>query len=95
MRTVEVKILGQRYRIKSEDGEEYIQSLAKFVNEQIQEVQKNSSTVSTHNVAILAALNITDVLFKLRGENQQWKKEVRERIKRVVKMIRTSQGNEE
>lgn len=95
MRTIEVKILGQRYKVRSEDGEEYLHSLAKFVNDQITDVQGRSSSVATHNAAILAALNIADTLFKLREENQQLKKEVRERVKRVVKMIRSSRGDEE
>ncbi len=62
MRTIDVKILGQRYKVKSEDGDEYIQRLAEFVNDNISEVQRNSKTVSTHSVVILAALNIADRL---------------------------------
>ena len=74
MRTIEVKILGQRYKVRSDEGEDYIKSLAQFVNEQILQVQRSSQTVATHNVAILAALHIADDLFKVREENGLIKK---------------------
>ena len=89
MRTFEVKILGQRYKMRSDEGEEYLTSLAQYVNEQINEVQENTKTVATHNLAILAALNIADSLFKLRDQEAQSKKEVRERVRRILKLIRT------
>jgi cell division protein ZapA len=95
MRTVELNILGQRYKVRSDEGDGYLQSLAQFINDQVAEVQKSANTVSTHNTTILAALNITDTLFKLREENSLLKKEVRERLRRVLKMIRATSGDEE
>jgi cell division protein ZapA (FtsZ GTPase activity inhibitor) len=95
MRTIEVKILGQRYKVRSDEGEDYIKSLAQFVNEQILQVQRSSQTVATHNVAILAALHIADDLFKVREENGLIKKEVRDRIRKLLKVIRSSRGEEE
>ncbi len=89
MRTFEVKILGQRYKMRSDEGEEYLTDLAQFVNEKINEVQESTKTVATHNLAILAALNIADNLFKLREQESQAKKEVRERVRRILKLIRT------
>jgi cell division protein ZapA len=89
MRTFEVKILGQRYKMRSDEGEEYLADLAEYVNEKINEVQESTKTVATHNLAILAALNIADSLFKLREQEAQAKKEVRERLRRILKLIRT------
>jgi cell division protein ZapA (FtsZ GTPase activity inhibitor) len=42
MRTFDVKILGQRYNVRSDEGEEYINGLARYVNDQIGEVQKTT-----------------------------------------------------
>lgn len=92
MRTVEVKILGQRFKVKSDDGEEYIQNLAKFVNEQIAEIQRTSQAVATHNVTVLAALNIADALFKAKEEKEHVLREVRERIRRLVRTVRQASG---
>lgn len=95
MRTYEVKILGQRYKMRSDESEEYLNNLAEFVNEQITEVQKGTKTVATHNLAILAALNIADNLFKLREQENQTKKEVRERVRRILKLVRAGLGSSE
>jgi cell division protein ZapA len=94
MRTFEVKILGQRYKVRSDEKEEYVQGLAKFLTEQLDEVQKNTKTVATHNLAILAALNITDTLFKLREDDTNLKKEVRERVRRILKLIRAGSAEQ-
>ncbi len=91
MRTYEVKILGQRYKIRSDEGEDYIQTLADYLNEQLAEVQKGTRSVATHNVAILAALNITDNLFKSQEQKEKISTEVRDRIKKMLKLIRASQ----
>jgi len=88
MRTFDVKILGQRYKVRSDEGEEYINDLARYVNDQIGEVQKTTKTVATHNLAILAAMNIADNLFKAEQREIQIKKEVRERVRRILKLIR-------
>jgi Uncharacterized protein conserved in bacteria len=89
MRTIVVKILGQHYKVKSEDGDEYIQRLADFVNDNISEVQRNSKTVSTHSVVILAALNIADKLLKLQEENGKLHNEVRDQIRHIMNIIRS------
>jgi cell division protein ZapA len=88
MRTFEVKILGQRYKVRSDEGEEYIQRLADYVNEQLAEAQKGSRSVATHTVAVLAALNIADNLLKLQQQDRRLKKEVKERIRRILKLVR-------
>lgn len=95
MRTFEVKILGQRYKIRSDEGEEYIQRLADFVNGELTEAGKASRTVATHNVAILAALNIADNLFKLRDEEARMKKNVKERVRRILKLVRSGREGQD
>jgi len=95
MRTIDVKILGQRYKVRSDEGEEYISDLAKYVNDQIGEVQKTTKTVATHNLAILAAMNIADNLFKAEERESQIKKEVRERVRRILKLIRQNREESE
>ena len=95
MRTFDVKILGQRYKVRSDEGEEYISGLAEYVNDQIGEVQKTTKTVATHNLAILAAMNIADNLFKAKEREDQIKKEVRERVRRILKLIRQNREESE
>jgi cell division protein ZapA len=61
---VEVNILEQKLLVKSEDGEEHVKMVVDYLNSKIEEVKKNSTAVSTLNVALLAAMNIADDYFE-------------------------------
>ena len=63
-RLVEIKVFGQTYTVKTDAEEDYIQEVAKYVNEKMEEVLKKTKSVSTLNVAILTALNIADDLLR-------------------------------
>jgi len=95
MRTFEVKILGQRYKVRSDEKEEYVKSLAQYLNEQLGDVQKSTKTVATQNLAVLAALNIADSLFKLQEDQDRFKKEVKERIRRILKLIQAGTNGQD
>lgn len=67
MKNAEVEIFGTSYTVKGEEDPEYVQSLARYVDEKMRALQKKSPpTVSAHKIAVLAAVNIADELFKLR-----------------------------
>ena len=61
---VEVNILEQKLLVKSEDDEEHVKMVVDYLKSKIEEVKKNSKAVSTLNVALLAAMNITDDYFE-------------------------------
>lgn len=89
MKTVEVSILGQRLKVRTDEGADYIKSLAAFVDEKLGEVKKKTRAVSTHSLAMLAALNIADELFKAREHRQQLKAEFKERVDKILKLVRS------
>ena len=88
MGTYEVNILGQRYKVRSEDDEEYVNKLAEYLDEQLDEVRKNTKIVATQNLAVLAGLNIVDTLFKQKEKDAQFKKDIREKIRKMVRLVR-------
>lgn len=63
-RSVEIKVFGQTYTVKTDAEESHIQEVARYVNDKMDEVLKRTRSVSTLNVAILTALNIADDLLK-------------------------------
>jgi cell division protein ZapA len=69
MESVQVSINGQIYHIKGQDNPAYIRELAAFIDAKMKEVQKGTGTVDPHRVAILAALMITDELYRLREQH--------------------------
>lgn len=70
MDSVEVIILGQRYKIKGDTDANYIKSLADYLNARIEEIASKSSPMHQQRVIILSALSIIDELFKLKTENE-------------------------
>ena len=93
MKNVEVSILGQRLRVRTDEQPEYIEELARFVNEKMEEVKRKTRSVSTHSLAMLAALNIADELFKEKKHNSRLKSELKERMAKVLKMVRQAGEN--
>ncbi len=70
MKGIEVYILGQKYLLKGEGSPQYMKELAEFVDSKIREVLKNSPNMPPLKAAIIASLNITDELFKLRDQQK-------------------------
>ena len=94
-RLVEVNILGHEYTVKTDADVEYIQEIASYVDKKMSEIVRNTKTVSTLNVAILAALNIADDFFKERDKREDLLTQVENRSNEIVEAIDTQlkQGN--
>lgn len=63
---VKVRIIGEEYSIRSEAPPERVRQVAEHVDRIIREVMSGGTVVESHRAAILAALQITDELFKAR-----------------------------
>lgn len=69
--SVRVQIFGEEHIIKGQASMEYIKDLANFVDERLEEVQRNNPMLPRHRVAILVAINLANELEKLKGEHQE------------------------
>ena len=86
-RLVEIKVFGQVYTVKTDAQEEHIQKVAQYVNEKMDEVTKNTKSVSSLNVAILTALNIADDLITEKAKRLALLEEVERKSKVLVEKI--------
>jgi len=82
-RSVEVYIYGQKYVIRSESSEEYVKEVASLVDRKMREVAQRGRSVSTLNVAVLAALNIADELLKSSRDNEELLKRIKDQTERL------------
>jgi cell division protein ZapA len=94
-RLVEIKVFGQTYTVKTDAEEDYIQEVAKYVNEKMEEVLKKTKSVSTLNVAILTALNIADDLLKERENRIALLREIEAKSRDLVEKIDIKMGGME
>ena len=85
---LKVNIYGNDYPIKGNTDVEYIRKVAKYVDTKMREVNKSVASESTLKVAILAALNITDELFKERkGKSNNLSDDLFERINKLTMLL--------
>lgn len=62
--SVTVSIFGKDYTLRGAAEAEYVREVAAFVDQRMNEVARGGSVASTARVAILAAVNIADELFR-------------------------------
>lgn len=71
-KSVDVEIFGGTYSIKGEADPEYVRQLARFVDEKMRSLaQRSPSTVSAQKIAVLAAMNMADELFRLKNRQRK------------------------
>jgi len=87
---IQIEILGQKFTLKGSYDTDYVNRVEKYINDKIQEVQKQTSAISTHNLMILVALNLADECFKKDEELAQIKDLIEGTSKLLIDMIDTS-----
>ncbi len=61
-----VQIMGHEYPVEANSGDElYVNRLAQFVEEKMREMKQDSKIIDSYKLAVMAAMNITDELFRL------------------------------
>lgn len=85
-RTTSVHILGHEYRIRSTEDGKFVREVALYVDEMMHQISSKMTTGTTSQIAVLAALNIAEELFRERrnGGNRADAREIEERIRGVL-----------
>ena len=65
----------------------YINELAEFVTQKMDEARTSGRVVTTQTLALMAALTIADELFELRSSQLELKRQVRERSERILRYL--------
>ncbi len=68
---VRVTIVGEEFTIRSDETPEHTRAVAQYVDNAVRQVLASSSVLETQRAAIMAALQITDELLKLRQSRDQ------------------------
>jgi cell division protein ZapA len=86
---VEVQILGETYALRSETSAEYTQRVAEHVDRMAREIREESGVMDQKKIAILAALAVTDQLFRMRDGVEVVKGLAEKRAERLTSEILT------
>ncbi len=77
--TTPVEIFGEVYHVRGGDEDEYLQSVADLVDRKMREVAEHVKGDTTR-IAILAALNLADELFRIQSRQEGERVEIREKV---------------
>jgi cell division protein ZapA len=92
---ISVEIHGQRYPIRSTLDPEYVAQLASYVDEKMRAASDSTPTGDSLRLAVLAALNVADELFRCRDANRARTGELAERageLERIVDRVLLAPG---
>lgn len=89
-----VKINGSEYILTGNEKEDYLFSIANYVDKKIKEIANQNTKHSTTSAAVLGALTIADELYKARAENAALKERVNEPMEKYEAAIKKYQKME-
>jgi cell division protein ZapA len=84
---IAVEIHGQRYPIRSALDPEYVGRLALYVDQKIRAAAETTPSGDSLRLAVLAALNIADELFRLRDASSTRDGELAERAGELERLL--------
>ena len=83
-----VQIMGHEYPVEANPGDElYLNRLAQYVEEKMREMKQDSKIVDSYKLAVMAAMNITDELFRLQEAKGSSSKSVEDKAESWIKIL--------
>jgi len=86
-RVVPVEIHGQRYPIRSTLDATYVNVLASYVDEKMRAASESTPSGDSLRLAVLAALNIADELFRCQDVQQARRGALAERTQAIERLV--------
>jgi len=86
-RVIPVEIYGQRYPIRSTLDPDYVARLASYVDQKVRAAADSTPTSDSLRLAVLAALNIADELFRCRDITDARTGELAERAGELERLL--------
>ena len=84
---IEIDVYGQRLALHPHEDEEYVQELARYVEEQMHSVAQGLTRSTPTKIAILAAMNIANQLFQQERRREAGEAEIARRADGLLSCI--------
>jgi cell division protein ZapA len=86
-RVIPIEIQGHRYPVRSSLEPEYVLRLAAYVDERVRAAGESTPGGDSLRIAVLAALNIADELFRAREAKHERDGRINERAEELEKLL--------
>ncbi len=86
-----VQIMGHDYPLEANPGDDlYVNRLAQFVEERMKEVKEESKVVDSYKLAVMAAMNISDELFRVQDAKGVRTKDFDTKAEEMIQLLDTA-----
>jgi cell division protein ZapA (FtsZ GTPase activity inhibitor) len=85
--TVTIQILGQEYKVKAGGNIDHIQSLSRYINEKVFDIQQKGKAVTTTELVAMTMLHMADDVARTRQELETLRQTVSDRIVHMIDHI--------
>ena len=82
-----ITILGQELSVLSDTDDEQVAEVVQYLNKKVDEILRSGNGMKTLNVAILAALNISEEFVKLKEVNKELCEKLENRAEKLIQLI--------
>ncbi|HUN54117.1 MAG TPA: cell division protein ZapA [Smithella sp.] len=79
--------MGQEISVLSDSEDEQVAEVVQFLNKKMEEILRSGNGLKNLNVAILAALNISEEFLKLKGINRELCDQLESRSEKLIQLI--------
>jgi len=86
-KVIHVEIHGQRYAVRSELDAQYIAELAGYLDEKMRSAEEELSSADPLRIAVIAALNIADELYRARAESRGVEGQLHARAEAIERLV--------
>ena len=90
--SVTITIGGEEFTIRTDAGADYAKRCAQHLDHAVGQVFSSGAAVEPHRAVILAALSLTDELFKAREETEQLRSRISSAAGRLAADVRMVAG---
>lgn len=87
MKPLQVSILNQTFSIQTDATEEHVKKVSTLVNEKIKEIQSQTKTASSLNIALLACLNIADEYLRHKDSCQNRNQRAEKKLQDLLEIV--------
>ncbi len=84
---LQVEIFGNRYTLQGDADEAYVQSLASYVDQKMNDLASKTNGVSLSKLAVLTAINVSHELFQLRNQQKAQRAFVDGKTRDIIERI--------
>lgn len=86
-KTLEIEIYGQKYTVKADADESYMQQVAAYVDEQMRSLARGMKTATPAKLAILVALNVAHRMFQAEAQREEGVADLERRAQHLMESI--------